>query len=89
MCYWNRSEVKEEKFKFNMKGKVNKANQTMKSTKKQNQKKSLMKQREIKKLKDKTIKKPKINKMKVLKDRKVKFISAVGLSLLISFWICF
>ena len=33
VCYWNMSEVKEEKLKCNMKGRIKKTNQTMKSNK--------------------------------------------------------
>ena len=69
------SEVKEEKLKCNITGRVKKTNQTMKSNK-ENQKKLNGKKRNKTNLK---------NKMQILKDREVKFVSGVGMSLLTSF----
>ena len=63
------SEVKEEKLKCNMKGRI-----------KNNENKQKTEKNQINEKEKKN--------MQVLKDSKVKFVSAVGVHLLTSFWIC-
>ena len=69
-----------------MKGRVKKTNQTMKSDKQNQKKKKLHRKKRNKIIKTKNNNKE--NKIQVLKDGKVKFVSAVGVSLLTSFWVC-